>query len=249
MFTSTPPQAIASERDTHLAIYALALIKYAEQDKHFADNLAVEIQNKNWVSQVNSKKLEVSEYLIPTEEISAYRTAKWLFEQIETLPDDSQTKGLLSVWAQDRNFPKSLVLGIVGVAVIGPTLGIISKKKKRRSKLQIVIEDSYFNKLSKAEAIKITSELSQKVLSKEIRLANGNVYALHPDTAEWCMADPEVGIYTDTAENIINLKETATKESFSTETMELENKGVVAVAISPSVGDDFVEDTNADLVK
>ena len=111
---------------------------------------------------------------------------------------------------------------------------ISSSKKKKKRKSQLVVEESYLASLSKEALAKLSIHLSQQVIAQETRLAGGNVYNLHPDSAAWCIEEALSEIYSDSAKNIATLLETISLENLS-HTIEKDSEGtIVAVNISQS---------------
>lgn len=106
-----------------------ALLAYAATDADFAESLAHFVQQQYW--QPLSLPIEApSTYTIPTNQPAAVRIAHWLMQELVEQPEAYAARGTLAIWANSYQEPKNLVLGIVGLAIIGPTLGLIKKKKR-----------------------------------------------------------------------------------------------------------------------
>ena len=234
-----------SKTDQNLTVQAAALILFARQDKEFAECLAAFVQKQTWFDCKADHAVEVSKHLVATDRVIAVRNANWLL-QILSEGDHPQAQATLSAWAKHYESPKDVAIGIIGIMIMGPTLGIVEKtKKKKKAHLQIVIEKNFYESLSKAELVELCQKHSQEIIAKELRLAGGQVFKLHPDTAEWLLDEPATKIFVDTKENICELKKTLEIESLHY-VSDVNNK---IIAVSPSINDELVEDFGGELCK
>ena len=147
------------------------------------------------------------------------------------------TRGLLATFAHEYELPKDLVIGIVGLAVIGPTLGIINKKKKHQSHLQIIISDTWHQRHTGKQLIELVQQLSMQVVAKELRYAGGNAFRLHPDTAAWCLEEPLTKIHLCSRSELTTLRVAAVSEELSHY-----SKTNTGIALSPTVNENFVQE-------
>lgn len=223
-----PTTQTVTARDAWLSRYAQALTAYAEADRTFGESLAFHIQTRNWDSQT-TKARPPSPYLMPTSQADAVATAAWILNSLDQFTSASHTRGLLTAWAQEYEDPKDLIIGIVGLAIIGPTLGII-KRKKDRSHLQIIISEKWKGFSDAKQLATLVQQISQKVVANELRLASGDAYRLHPDTAAWCLEDPLTTIHVTDAATLRDLQKVVYTENLSHATLPR-----TTVAISPSV--------------
>lgn len=238
---------VVTKNDQDLLARAVGLIAYANTDKMFAHELAHLIQQQNWqTAEVTAQT--ATTYLTPTTVTDASTTATWLLALLSETKDTPATRAHLATWAADQEVPKNIIIGIIGISIMGPTLGILDEvKKKKKSQLQVVIENNYYKKLSKAELSKLSAQLGQQVFAHEVKLVGGNVYNLHPDSAEWYLSEPELKLYTVDSETLNELKAGAEKEGLTTQS-EYKNDQLVALAISPSIDNALVEDYEAKLI-
>jgi hypothetical protein len=226
-----------SKVDTWLLHHASALLTYAKTDSSFATALAHNLLARNWRTDQKIQPFITSTYLVPETESEAMTEATWLLQILDDNATARFTRATLSSWAQNYQAPKDLVLGIVGLAIIGPTLGLIQSKKKKRSQMQVVIDKAWYETHTAKQLTELVQNTSQKVISRELRLAGGNAFRLHPDTAAWCLEEPLTSIHlADTAELAL-IKEVAEIEKLSHETSE-----TTAIAISPTVNDSFISE-------
>lgn len=218
-----------------------ALLAYAATDPDFAQSLAHYVQHQFW-HPVSLPIEQPSTYAIPTNQLDAVRVTHWLMQELEEQPEAYTARGALATWAATYKEPKNLVLGIVGLAIIGPTLGLIENKKKKKTKLQLVIDADWATSFTPDVLVEKTHELSQAVIAKELRSARGKLECLHPDTADWCMAGSGTKLYTLPESDIALIFATLAAEQLSHIALYHKDK-VVAIGISPSIDDRLVEDT------
>jgi len=229
----------------HILGYIESLIAFAHSDADFATSLIASIVTKKWSAGSAQTSYQYSPYLQPIDQTDAISTTNWVLCTLATHPEYTVARGRLAGWAQHYESPKDLVLGIVGMAIIGPTLGIISSKKKKKRKSQLIIEESFLAQLNKEELALLTTQLTQTVIATEIRLAGGNVYNLHPDSAAWCIEEALTQIYTDTKNNIEKLSKIVATENLSHHVQKDAQGNIQALVISPSVNDSVVEESAA----
>jgi len=233
-----------SAGEQFLLSHIQSIISYATTDHTFAAHLA-SVASTVRTSFARTTEISCSVYTTPFNQLDAVSSTQWIIQTLQSHPEYKIAAGHLAHWAQNYESPKDVVLGIVGLAVIGPTLGIVSTKKKKKRKSQLVIEQSYFATLSKQDLVQLTTRLTQKVIAQEVTMAGGNVYNLHPDSAAWCIEEAQNKIYTDSAEHLVSLVRTVQTEHLS-HSIEKDAQGnTVAVVISPSVNDSLVEESQA----
>lgn len=231
-----------------LLSYAKALFAYASTDAKFAQRFAKTIISQRWESVPTANLGTHTTHLYPTSHTDALSTAHWIIQSLQTHPEYTTARGTLAHWAHNYELPQAVVFGVVGLAVIGPTLGIINSKKKKKRKSQLVIKESYFQSLSKTKLAILSTQLTQTVIAKETRLAGGNVFNLHPDSAAWCIEEAVTAVYTDSAENLKSLLASAVSEQLSHHVEKSADGTIQAVVISPSVNDSLVEESDAQKV-
>ena len=140
------------------------------------------------------------------------------------------------------------VPAVVGMAIIGPTLGIIDSKKKKKRKAQLVFEKNALAKLTTPELAKKSLVLTQRMFAIELKQAGGNVHSLHPDSAAWLLEEALSDVYTNSKENLTTLVQALLAENLS-HTVEKDTAGnLLSVVISPSVNDSLVEDSEAEML-
>jgi|AACY02.16.fsa_nt_gi hypothetical protein len=229
--------------DSFLFTHARALIQYASTDHAFAESLAAFVKTLPY-QETNHPAPSVSGhyFVLPHSQTEAVAAASWLLRELQAQPARSRhTTALLHAWAEPYKAPKDQIFGIVGIAIIGPTLGLIKSKKKKKSQMQVIVNRAWSEHSSPAELLNVVQKVSQGVVAKELRLAGGDVYRLHPDTAEWCLADPVTKLYHDSETELTKLEAAAQEESLSFATYKKESK-TIALALSPTVNESFAAD-------
>lgn len=236
--------------DAHLFIHAQGLIKYATQDEIFSESFAALVQKLpitpgRYETVLNEKQ----SFVTPSEISEAIITATWLLEEIQNQPTRTRhTAALLQNWSEPYKAPKDQVFGIVGIAIIGPTLGLIKKKKKKKSQLQVIVDSKWHQKHTEAELVSLVQRVSLGVISKELQMAGGNAYRLHPDSAEWCLNDPETKLYIDNNGDLSNIEAVTKGEKLSCFAQK-ENDQIIAIALSPTINESFTQDFSIKLIK
>lgn len=120
---------LTTKSDQWLAQHTQALISYAETDAAFAQSLAYHVQQLKWKVATPAQSVTTSPFLLPTNRETAVRNTHWLLSTLDGAQGYNTTKNTLATWAQNYESPKDFIIGIVGVAIIGPTLGILKRRK------------------------------------------------------------------------------------------------------------------------
>lgn len=243
MSSTTTKYLKKTRLDHRLAPYIAGLLAYAETNSQFSESLAAHIKERGWQTDasVDTTPLSASPYVTPTLQEEAIEIARWILNELDLHSETRYTKQYLGTWAKQYQSPKDFVIGIVGVAIIGPTLGLINSKKKRKGQMQVIIDQAWFEKSDKQAVAKLIQNISVQLIGKELKLARGNIVSLHPDTASWCLGDPETKLYLATKEEIQELKKSADANCFSY-LVHHDEVTPVAIAVSPAINDSFVED-------
>lgn len=244
---SITSQSLTSTRDTFLRAYAYGLIAYAETDLDFAQGLAAQVQSLRFgLAEEPAEIVNLTTELIPSDREHAIAVARWLLGEVKERKATPGTEAVLAEWACEFIAPRDQIIGIIGIAIMGPTLGILdNKKKKKKSQLQVVVDKAYFDATEKGSLVSQCMEWGQQIIAKELRLVGGNVYRLHPDSAEWVLAEPATALYTETAENLLQQLSAAHTEELSVEGHRDEHDNLIAITVSPSVNDTFVDESEA----
>ena len=235
-------------REVYLLPYVHGLLNYSKTNPHFACQLAQTIQTYNWTASSGAIDEKTAPHTTPSSQIDAFAVCSWVLGQLQSHPDFRLTRGLLTSWTEHYEAPKDLVLGVVGMAIIGPTLGIIDSKKKKKRKAQLVFEKNALAKLTAPELAKKSLVLTQRMFAIELKQAGGNVHSLHPDSAAWLLEEALSDVYTNSKENLTTLVQALLAENLS-HTVEKDTAGnLLSVVISPSVNDSLVEDSEAEML-
>lgn len=222
-----------------LATYAASLTAFAERDPQFAAQLYASIAyHLDATKAVSDTPLRTPTWLIPADADAALQRAVWLFSELK-VRDKAKTapaRAVLETWKQHQIEPKDIVIGIVGVAVIGPTLGIVKKTKRKKKGMRVILDTALADKPT-AFQLEVAQEASVALLATELSAVGGNAYRLEPDTAEWLFSDQETTLYK---QHHTELK--ATLAWLETEHIPhfalYRNDTLCAVAVTPAVGED-----------
>ncbi len=234
---NTPSQSML---DSWLFANVQSIIDYALIDYDFAESLAHHVQSHGWKPNTHTKTTHRQSHLMPQSREEAVAIAHWLLQTLDGKRAFNSHKTVLATWAHDYESPKDLLFGIVGLAVIGPTLGLINRKKDL-ARLQVVINKTWRETHSPEDLAQLVLETSHQVVAKELRMVGGNAYALHPDTAEWCLGKPHTRLYIAEESEIHLITVTAAAEHLSHHNNKAD-KELVAVALSPAVNDTFLQE-------
>ncbi|MCA9362060.1 hypothetical protein KC906_01675, partial [Candidatus Kaiserbacteria bacterium] len=219
--------------------HAQALIEYSEHDPLLAESLAYHVQARRWQAHTTPAETIASPHTVPTNDIAALTQARWLLATLDEHRHATHTRGALATWASEYQSPEDIIIGIVGIAIMGPTLGILERKKKTKSYLQVVLDATWAKGRTAAALTEQVQRLSQQVIARELRLAGGNAYRMHPDTAAWCLEEPLTKVHLASGLELAALTEAATAEGLSCAI-----KPGVGVALSPTVKETFVGEFN-----
>ena len=226
--------------------HAATLIKYAESNEKFSSYLHSSIPDTFKETGFDNESVPYTMWLHPSDSFTAERRLIWLLNEINERPK-SETMVAQSILAKHRHreMPKNPLFGIIGVAIIGPTLGLINSKKKKRNKMCILITQDSYKTLTSAKLVSITNKISLQFLSKELKKVSGNAYRLEPDVTDWIFSDRETTLATlSTKKELVSTVEFLKKEKLSYEVFIEDNK-VIALAISPTVEENILEEFNA----
>lgn len=228
---------------SYLQTHAYALLSFAEKNEQFSWWLTDAILSYplsegafiDWFEgDAPDPFSNIHTLCEPANEYRAMQRAQWLLSTLATSGeyDAPEVMGLLSVWAETREVrkPRHLIIGIVGLAIIGPTLGDISRKKK--SSLPIIIN---------SEHPRITHDthrgayaLSFDILNQSLKSADGNAYRLDPETADWLFADKSYAFYKTSKSKWHALRKEAEEETLPV-AIQKDTSGNTLLALPPSV--------------
>lgn len=236
MYLSQTTQPQLQATDAHTLSFAQAILHTVTVKPDLAPTIQAAIEAATWSPAHTAPHTpETTTFTLSPD--TTIRTIQWI-TTVATPETHPATVALLQTWADAYEAPKDAVIGIVGIAIMGPTLGILDKpKKKKKAELPVIIENSAFAALTKTELVRITTELSQQVYGAELRLAHGNAYHLHPDTAEWLFEAGPVSLYTTTASDLAAIQ-AAVKQHH---VLHQQHDAHDAIALSPAQAETILE--------
>lgn len=233
--------------DAWLLTHAEALVRYTKHDARFGHELASAIRHTGWLPDGQVAKPIASPYLTPSESRHAIQLATWLLAAAEEA-SANVTRGVLAAWALEREIPKNfIVMGLGGTMIPGLTVGDPSIKRKKRAQLALIVERTWYQARSLQEQVSLSVDLAQQVIAAELRYARGNAFALHPDTAEWCLSDPQTKLYQEDPATLRTIASLAEQHELVFRTIRSGTGQPIAIALSPSVNQDLTEAHCTDL--
>lgn len=108
-------------------------------------------------------------------------------------PEFKKAVQILAAGVRDKTYesPSQIVVGVVGMAIPGPTLGKLFKKRI----MDVFVTGSIAQKEKLASAV---AQATHKALLSAVTLAGGEIKNIDPDMAEWFFGEKAIKIrYTD----------------------------------------------------
>lgn len=219
--------------------YAQSLIAYAQTDKQFAVVLedTVRSYHLKTLRRNNSPASAPIPLFItlPKNREAAQNRLAWLMHEMMTAQEDVDlsTRSLLLSYVQDHSKPKAAVIGIVGIAIIGPTLGIIKRPRKRKSVLTVLVSSHVYRR-TRQNMSKVVLATGSRLVSESLLTLHGDASRLEPELAEWFFADRTTKIILVDDNDLKGIVTTLTSRHLP-HIVETDEMGIAAVAISPIV--------------
>ena len=220
---------------------ARALIVYATKDKCYENYLFDKVKDLRGIKKFVDNKVILTDIklLMPLDYYSATEKTDWLLKSINV--EEKAGLEIISIFKshvrEEAVNPRSLVIGIVGLALPSPTLGVISTKKRKR--MSLIVESSFKNK-SKIKFADIAIKVSHELFKKELKKSNQKLDKLDPDVSGWFFEEKEMVFYeTDTGQVKSIINELSGLSVNYVEYKENEKTGILA--ISPAINDGYQE--------
>jgi hypothetical protein len=214
-----------------------ALIQYARYDEKFRQDFKELILKNIKLKKIGVETMQYSQSAIqmPENRITAQARALWLIKNKDLIPESVQI--MLSSWALvgENTAPQQLLVGFVGVAIPGPTLGLISKKKK----ITMIMKKSAL-KLKTARLIEKTTTLSLDIVSQALARTDGETTKLDPDTSDWFFGERGLKLYEAEDEEFEKIKKEVRTAKIINSISEIEGKEAI-LAISPSLNKNYLK--------
>lgn len=221
---------------------AASLCTFASKDTAFAMWFTKEIRVlPSSTTKIRSADLsKAGALLIPADRDTAVQRAYWVLQQANT---DPELASQLQQWAAQQPVPQALVLGIIGVDIPGPTLGIIKKRKKHSSVMPMFVCDETYRHSSPQTRFTMIQQTSLQLLSKALRSYGGDTQ-LDPDFFDWLHHDQLTSVGR-VSENVLQaVQQRATDESILFH-QHTDGARITALAITPAVSDEILDEYNA----
>jgi len=174
---------------------------------------------------------ECIKILVPENSESAMKRARWLFRMVEEkkLPESREVAMVLGAWARGESWeePRQLVIGVVGVAIPGITLG----KIKRRETLIVVAREDVAQTNGIAHKI---NQVCLSLLSRAFVAAENDIKNIEPEVGGWFFGNRDIDYYTASGKQMLKIKNDLS--SLNVNFTSIENAEAPEVlAISPAV--------------
>ncbi|MEX0931752.1 MAG: hypothetical protein WDZ88_03300 [Candidatus Paceibacterota bacterium] len=218
-----------------LSQIALGIIKVAEKKPEFAKRLYYTVSSNPHIasSKPALTSLNTNPLLVPENEESALERIDWLLAHIELQLSTGVAHASSLLWQFKKTFevtqPKDVLFGIVGFAVIGPTLGLIQKRKK--TPLSIIVREDVLEN-DHVDHTQIITRISLEVFERALSHAHGSTRMIEPEVRNWFYGDKNLARHCATQKTLRTIQKElhASGIPFA---IENDEKGVSHIAISP----------------
>ncbi len=233
----------------HLKMNGEALMAYSKIDDKFSSFFRYYIDiylPGTAVAECSVKTSTEDPYhhpLLPASREMARERAVWLLRELAFHYPEDETRKVLRTWSGRQEEPKDAVIGIVGIAILGPTFGIIRRKRKLDS-MQVIFSEELIDEMSMSERINFTNQVSMKLLCESLERVNGRVDRLEPELQYWFISDRTLKLGTLKVEQMKEVLRNIENEEVP-HTIEEAEGSIKALALSPSVRIDIFEDLEA----
>ena len=224
-----------------LAQHAVSLTTYAERDQAFAQSLYLSILHylDDTTVRTTPEIPFVSVWLQPEDNETATARTAWLLHELQVRPTGETyvPRAILKTWADRYVAPKDIAIGIVGIAIIGPTLGIVKKTKRKKKSLRVVMDQSLLTEPVRTQ-LAVSHEASTALLADSLLAVEGQAFRLEPDLAEWLFSEQQIKLSTLPSGELYDTLTWLQAEELPVRALHRDGH-LVAVAVAPSVRDDL----------
>lgn len=233
-------------RDVFLNRHAYSLIAYTEKNRSFSLFLKtyIDIYLSGYSGGDFGPGDDFAASIVPVDDQKARERAIWLLSEIALEERESSASRILRTWHKTYEEPQDLVIGIIGLAIIGPTFGIINKKKKVDS-MQILFSEEDMKRGSISSNINLAHSASMELISKSLEAVDGDFRRLEPDLQYWFVSDRSLRLGFIRKKTISDISKEMNKKGIL-HCYYKDANGMGAISISPSVRFDIYEDMNAE---
>ncbi len=226
---------------SYLETAAWSLVDYADEEKSFAKEFKKILRSKNWLPPDESG-LEVPynrcEILKPIIREAAKQRLEWVIKEIDKQrmsdnPDPAiKAQKILSLGLSSpiKDSPQ-VVIGLIGVAVPGPTAGII--KKRKTIDLTVIVRPGFPEQRNHKDAMGV-SEAVLNFSAEQIKQAGGLIKNLEPEVGQWFMEDRKMDLFEADEDELLRIKQELDDYQIGYGKGEANNR-LSALAVSPTV--------------
>jgi hypothetical protein len=219
---------------------AVSLIDFANRNELFGRKLKKLINEKyNATAESPASEFILQNRLTPLTDVeNAERRAIWLSNRLlQNKKDPAGT--LLIKWAnsQTAQDPKALIVGIVGVAIPGITLGLI---KKHVSLPCIFSKEILFK--TKLDLASVAVNVCTGLLQAALNEAQKDFYKIEPDISDWFFGRRSVAYYYTSAKQLKVVLQQI-KEMQAPVYVVQEGNEIMALSFTPALNSEFYRKT------
>lgn len=218
-------------------LLALSLLDYAKIDRYFAQAMYGKLAGMDLSQKTaHSPKIdsEFLKYLIPSSTDMALRRLDYILAEYA---DAESVIAPLHGWAKsfEDESPKNIVVGLVGMAIPGPTMGMI----KKRYSMNFLL--SGYNKIGKKDLVKKSLDASFDIVAANIKNKKGDTNRLEPELYDWLFGDREISFYEASFDKLEEIKSQIKKAGLSFKEVK-NNDNFKALVLSPVVDREYFSD-------
>lgn len=207
-----------------------SLLFRAKNDNGFALKMYSELKGREVDSGNLLEKFDsFVEYISPSSDDMALRRLDYILKEESKNLDLSPLFSWVDIFENEQS--KNIVVGIIGMAIPGPTLGML----KRKNPMNFLIKTK---NLSQAAIMKISLESGISLVANCIKDKKSDASRLEPEIYDWFFGDRELAFYTVNDSLINKYKKITETYNIAHNSISL-NGGVVGLAISPVLSREF----------
>ena len=228
--------------ENNLTHYANSLICFAETDLEFTSFLKKQVcqylsQNSEQASTISTAKYPA--WKKPRDRKEAEVWASWLIRELYLHQPNHVAGHILRSWSKSIELPKNLFIGVVGLAIIGPTLGLV-KKNHHDDPIHLLFDQETYLKVNELERANLHQQAVMNLISHSLDKVAGDCNRLEPSLQYWMFCNQTISIAKTGADKLNEIHRKLTNESMPHITQKKENS-IFSIAISPAVTRDSLQ--------
>jgi hypothetical protein len=181
---------------------------------------------------LSNETLSTSPLLIPDTYEDARKRLHWLLARTDQAAERARQQLATLTHARSWEQPKLQVLGFVAVAIPGPTLGNVHKKRKKKKRMNMIMRDDIARTLS-TDTVQSMQSTSLRVLHSALARSNGDTNTLEPEMQTWLFEERGFNYYTASSQTMNALVREALQFNIA-HAYEQDRHGMTLLAITPT---------------